>query len=182
MKKRTGIILIAAMCLMTGCSSAVKDGTELLESGAYQEAAEKFQEAAENEKNSAEAYRGLGMAYYELKEYDNALQAFEQALEEGAEETLTLWNLMGICSMQKGDYTKALEYFQNGIGLAQNSGTTSEEAEGFSHVLQEMLFNEIVCYEQLSDWENAKSRMESYIQTYPDDESAAREAEFLKTR
>lgn len=182
MKKRTGIILAAVMCLMTGCSSAVKDGTELLESGAYQEAVEKFQEAAENEKNPAEACRGLGMAYYEQAEYDKALKAFEQALKEGTEETMSLWNLMGISSMQSGDYAKALEYLQNGILLAQNSGTTSKEAEGFSQVLQEMLFNEIVCYEKLADWENAKTRMESYIQTYPDDEAAAREAEFLKTR
>ena len=57
-----------------------------------------------------------------------------------------------------------------------------EDAESFSEVLQEMLFNQIVCYEKLSDWENAKSKIAEYIQVYPDDADAQREAIFLQSR
>ena len=47
---------------------------------------------------------------------------------------------------------------------------------------QEIQFNVIVCYEKLEDWDNAKAKLEDYVTAYPDDEKAAKEAEFLKTR
>ena len=56
------------------------------------------------------------------------------------------------------------------------------QAESFSEVLQEMRFNQIVCYEKLGDWENAKTKIAEYIQVYPDDADAQREAKFLETR
>ena len=80
------------------------------------------------------------------------------------------------------DYNYALEQFNQGISLSQNSGTSMEDAESFSEVLQEMLFNQIVCYEKLGDWENAKTKIAEYIQVYPDDADARREAKFLETR
>jgi len=45
-----------------------------------------------------------------------------------------------------------------------------------------MRFNQIVCYERLGDWENAKAKMTEYLQVYPDDAKAKREAKFLQTR
>ena len=45
-----------------------------------------------------------------------------------------------------------------------------------------MEFNEIICCEQLADWENAKEKADEYIKKYPDDEAAQKEAEFLQTR
>ena len=47
---------------------------------------------------------------------------------------------------------------------------------------QEIQFNVIVCYEKLEDWDNAEAKLEDYVTAYPDDEKAAKEAEFLKTR
>ena len=49
-------------------------------------------------------------------------------------------------------------------------------------LIREMEYNEIICYEQQSDWENAKAKITEYISKYPDDEAAQREAEFLQTR
>ena len=49
-------------------------------------------------------------------------------------------------------------------------------------IKQEIQFNVIVCYEKLEDWDNAKAKLEDYVTAYPDDEKAAKEAEFLKTR
>ena len=49
-------------------------------------------------------------------------------------------------------------------------------------MMQEMRFNEIVAYEQAGDIESARSKLADYTADYPDDEKAAKEAEFLETR
>ena len=57
------------------------------------------------------------------------------------------------------------------------------EAEDVSEeMMQEMRFNEIVAYEQAGDIESARSKLADYTADYPDDEKAAKEAEFLETR
>ena len=110
------------------------------------------------------------------------LKNFEKALAAGGEKNQVIYNLLGICGMKLNDYNYALEQFNQGISLSQNSGTSMENAESFSEVLQEMRFNQIVCYEKLGDWENAKTKIAEYIQVYPDDADAQREAKFLETR
>lgn len=122
------------------------------------------------------------MAYYEQEDYASAKDAFEKALAAGGEKNQVIYNLLGICGMKLNDYNYALEQFNQGISLSQNSGTSMEDAESFSEVLQEMRFNQIVCYEKLGDWENAKTKIAEYIQVYPDDADAQREAKFLETR
>lgn len=49
-------------------------------------------------------------------------------------------------------------------------------------VMQSLLFNEAVAYEYLHDYRQASVLMESYLKTYPDDQVARREYEFLSTR
>lgn len=34
----------------------------------------------------------------------------------------------------------------------------------------------------MKNWKTAKAKLEDYVTAYPDDEKAAKEAEFLKTR
>ena len=48
--------------------------------------------------------------------------------------------------------------------------------------MQEMKYNEIVAYEQLSKWENARTKLKEYVKDYPDDERGTKEAEFLETQ
>ena len=45
-----------------------------------------------------------------------------------------------------------------------------------------MLYNEVMAYERLKDWEGAKVKMAAYVAKYPDDTDAQKEAEFLETR
>lgn len=175
MKRATLLALTVSACLLTGCTNALKDGN-------YKEAVTAFQKAVDEGKKTAEAYRGLGMAYYEQEDYASAKDAFEKALAAGGEKNQVIYNLLGICGMKLNDYNYALEQFNQGISLSQNSGTSMENAESFSEVLQEMRFNQIVCYEKLGDWENAKTKIAEYIQVYPDDADAQREAKFLETR
>ena len=80
--------------------------------------------------------------------------------------------------MQTGDYAKGLEYIQSGLAMAD----ASDSGEADDSLIREMEYNEIICYEQQSDWENAKAKIAEYISKYPDDEAAQKEAEFLQTR
>mgnify|MGYP005802440131 FL=1 len=47
---------------------------------------------------------------------------------------------------------------------------------------RELKYNEIICYEKLADWENAREKANEYLSEYPDDEAVRKEAELLETR
>ena len=113
-------MLAGVTCLASGCGNVVKDGTEALGEGRYDAAETAFEEATKNENKevAADGYQGLGMTYYEQKEYDKALEAFQTALDQGAEQTQELYNLTAVCAMKTEDYAKALECFQAGIACA----------------------------------------------------------------
>ena len=36
------------------------------------------------------------MTYYEMEDYENALEAFRNAADNGAEQTIQMYNLMGV--------------------------------------------------------------------------------------
>ena len=110
-----------------------------------------------------------------------ALEAFQTALDQGAEQTQELYNLTAVCAMKTEDYAKALECFQARIALAE-SKTGDDKTKADTALLQEMEYNVIVCYEQQADWENAKSAMKQYQEDFPEDDSVSKEAEFLQTR
>ena len=172
MKKIKVTILVLAACLLMGCGSKTKEGVAFLEEQNYEEALTSFQEAAEKDKNPGEAYRGMGIAYSEMEEYEKSAESFEKAMEHEVKETGTLYHFLGTCYLQMENYEEALKYFQKGITMEDNS----------EEMLQEMRFNEIMLYEKLGDWENAKTKVKEYTAAYPDDEKAAKEAEFLETR
>ena len=184
-KNRKAAALIAASVILSGvlcgCADAQKDGVKALENGDYKEAETQFLELARSgeDEDAAEGYRGLGMTYYETEDYQGALDAFAQALEHGAQQSVQMYNLMGICAMQTGDYPSALEYLQSGLALTSTSEGKEETDPG---LIQEMKYNEVICYEQQADWENAKQKAAAYVEAYPDDEAMQKEAEFLETR
>ena len=79
-----------------------------------------------------------GWVNYEQKEYDKALEAFQTALDQGAEQTQELYNLTAVCAMKTEDYPKALECFQAGIALdRQNEEKAKQEQEEKEKALQE---------------------------------------------
>ena len=51
-----------------------------------------------------------------------------------------------------------------------------------SQIMQTLRFNEIVAYEYLGQFDQARLKMEEYLTAYPDDAKAQREYEFLQTR
>ncbi|MEJ8733669.1 tetratricopeptide repeat protein [Mediterraneibacter sp. ICN-202921] len=179
MKIKKILPILCAVCLLTGCTNALKDGTKQMEEGNYDKAAACFTEAVQKEENAAEAYRGLGMALYEQKEYKGALEAWENALAQGIKESPQMYNLIGISAMQTEDYAGAYQYFETGIALS-DARAAEETIDG--GLLKEMRYNVIVCAEKSADWETAKEKITEYLELYPDDEKVMREAAFLKTR
>ena len=73
-------------------------------------------------------------------------------------------------AMEQQNYTQALTYYQNGLA------TKSPVNE------QKLRRGEIAALEQMYEFEQAKEKMSQYVLDYPDDEDAAREYLFLKTR
>ena len=175
------ILAVAAAGLFCGCSSPQKAGVNALEKGEYEVAKAQFEELTKSgdKEEAAGGYRGLGMACYEMEDYEGALAAFVQAVDNGIQPSVQLYNLMGICAMQTGDYAAALSYIQSGLALTH---TSDGEDKAGTELVKEMRYNEIVCYEQQADWESARQKVTEYLEDYPDDETVQKEAEFLETR
>lgn len=158
----------------------------------YKEAVTQFTQAASTaeakgkKEDVAEAYRGLGMAYYELKEYDKVLESMQKALDDGVQRTAELYNIMGVSAMQQEDYESALKYFDEGISYAQSkdavNASKSKKEVDYSDLIQEMRYNQVVCYEKQENWEEAKNAANEYIADYPNDKDIEKEVEFLETR
>lgn len=136
--------------------------------GEYEKAREVLESEKKNGKTDATYTLYLGMTYEKLGDYNYACSLYSNYLLE--QEDAVLYNQLGMCKLSSGEYEEALKAFQAGLKLENCS------------CIQKLKFNEIVAYEYLGEFQKAAVLMESYIMTYPDDEDAKREQEFLKTR
>lgn len=149
-----------------------KEGAAFLEEGKYEEAITCFEKDIADEKHLEEAYRGMGIAYFELEDYANAITNFQLVLEqEEAEETASLYNMMAVSYLKQNELQKALESYQKAL-----------EFECTEEMKQEILFNEIAIYQELSEWEVLKEKVAAYVASYPDDTRMDKTVEFLETR
>lgn len=117
--------------------------------------------------NGATLY--LGKSYEALGDMNYAASLYEKYLQTD-ETNGEVYNQLGLCKVNMGEYETALSCFQKGI------------ATGDGEVMQELLFNEASAYEYVSDFSTAKTKFSEYLAKYPNDEVAKREYEFLKTR
>ncbi len=174
MKYVVRICMLLLFCvILAGCGKKeYHEGIESLKAGNYAEAIGQFEKAIEEERNIGDSYRGIGMAKWELEDYQGSFEAFEKALENGSEKTGTIYNFLGACKMKLQEPSEAIVYYEKGIVQKDSS----------DEMIREMRFNVIAAYEQLKDWDNARAKLSEYTADYPDDERAAREAEFWETR
>lgn len=142
-----------------------------------------------------------GIIYSVVGQTDKAKECFEDAKAEGnAEAVFYLANIYE----KAGDHNYAMilleEYIAGGNASAEGYLTVARHyldagfyeealdmvrdgiALGDSGVLKSLLEEEIVCYEKLADYTNAKAKAEDYLDRYPEDAAMQKEYDFLKTR
>lgn len=111
----------------------------------------------------------LGRTYEALGDYNYAASIYnDYTLNDQSQPEI--YNQLGLCRMQMGEYELALMAFQSGMSIEGNS------------MMQTLKFNEIVAYEYMEDYKTAAALMNDYLKSYPDDTVAQREYQFLKTR
>lgn len=173
----------------------------VLEDNGYKDVGREYleQAMADNEKSISDY--DLGRIYYYLEDYENAKDSLSRVkISSDYEATLYLgrtyealedfnyaasiygdftandqtkaevYNQLGLCRMQMGEYELALMAFQSAMNIEDNT------------MMQTLKFNEIVAYEYMANYTTAAALMNEYLKLYPDDETAQREYQFLKTR
>ncbi|MDE5932115.1 MAG: tetratricopeptide repeat protein [Lachnospiraceae bacterium] len=116
-----------------------------------------------------EASLYLGRTYEALGDYEYASSLYnDYTLTDQSQPEI--YNQLGLCRMQMGEYELALMAFQSAMSIEGND------------MMQTLKFNEIVAYEYLEDYKTAAALMNDYLKSYPDDAVAQREYQFLKTR
>ncbi len=111
----------------------------------------------------------LGKTYEALGDDGYAMSLYEEYIR-GDAGAGRIYEQLATCYMNKGDYQNALEIIETGLSLGNGEGE------------QGMLFDRIVAYEMLYDFETAAKLMTEYLAAYPDDEAAIRENVFLSSR
>lgn len=159
--------LQTAITNASGSMNAFDSGRIYFYLGEYQKAYIALEEAKED--GGAESYLYLGRAYEATGDYNYASSVYNSYISKDTGNA-EIYNQLGLCEMAKQDYQKALAAFQAGMQI-EDSG-----------LLQTLSFNEIVAYEYLGDYQKALVLLDNYLKTYPDDENAKREREFLVTR
>lgn len=132
------------------------------------EAARNYLEQARDAGDDKAAYY-LGKTWENLGEYNYAASVYISYLQDQGESAL-IYNQLAMCQIQLGDYDAALSALQSGLALEDST------------LRQTLSFNRIVVYEETGNFKQAAQFMRQYMQDYPDDEVAAREYEFLRSR
>lgn len=133
------------------------------------ENATNYLNSANQEKTSENITLFLGMSYEELGDINFASTIYQNFLVNH-QESVIIYNQLGICKLKVKDYAAALEAFQKALMIENNE------------LVQVLQYNEIVAYEYLGEFKKATVLMETYLANYPDDQKAIREYEFLQTR
>lgn len=165
------------------------DGTHFLE------------KALEAPAKTVEDYYDRGRVYYYMEDYDNARSELITASQKGYEDSVLLlgmvylakndisnsralfiqyisgtkqsakgYNGLALCDMKEGNYNSALVNIQEGLPYA-----STEE-------LQSLLFNEVVIYEKMLEFQTAYRKAQEYLEMFPDDHEMLRERTFLRSR
>lgn len=130
--------------------------------------AKEYLEKAPASEGKEETY-WLAELYWQTGNQDYAIQLYQTYLE-GDAVYLSAYSKVAGWQMEHDDYDAALSTVEAGI------------VKGNADNLQNLLGYEIAIYEQKGDFATAKMKMESYMESYPEDEEAAREYNFLRTR
>lgn len=159
--------LQAAMANDTKAMTNYEKGRISYYLGEY-ENARTYLEKARDEKGY-EAVLFLGKTYETLGDNNYAVSVYNTYLESNGDCPEVL-NQLGLCKLNMDDAEGALQAFQTAMQIENNG------------MMQTLKMNEIIAYEHLHEYKRASVLIESYLKSYPDDETAQREYLFLKSR
>lgn len=117
-----------------------------------------------------EAYYYIGEIYRSQKDYTKAIYYYDIYIKSKMMTTPYVYNQIAFCMMKTDQYEDALKNLEQ--GLAYNDAGT----------IRILMKNEIIAYEYLGRYEDAKLKIEAYLKNYPKDTQAIREAEYIGTR
>lgn len=135
--------------------------------GEYDNAKSCLQKAIDEGEDEAVYY--MAMTYEKVDDVDTAKSMYEEYLNKHADDP-NIYNQYGMYYISLKDYKSALSYFEKGIALGKEDG------------LQELLYNEAVCYEYMGDFTTAYDKFTKYVDKYPNDSIARKEFNFLSSR
>ena len=137
--------------------------------GNYTQASVYLERARSEGNTSSELITLLGECYKRDEKYEFAAVIYSSYLENCADPII--YNQMGLCYVEQGDYNLALGAFQAGIAVQENNTC-----------MQTLKLNEIACYEYLHDYDQAATKLAEYMATYQSNSDLEREYAFLTTR
>lgn len=137
--------------------------------GDYIQGCNYLERARKNSGDDKEIVLLLSDCYKKTDQYEYAAVIYNTYLTSHPEPDM--YNQLGICYMQQGDYSSALGAFQSGLNIKENNTC-----------MQSLLLNEVACYEYLYDFSSAQAKLEAYMAVYPVTDDLKREYAFLTTR
>ena len=148
------------------------DGTRYLEA------------ALKTEAKTADDYCERGKVYYYMDDYENARTELTTAADKGSTEATLI---LGMVYMAQGDTSNARSFYQQYIDSDGDYDSALQNisqglGDATSDEMRDLLFNEIVVYEKKLDLSTALSKAQEYVQTFKDDDAAAKELTFLQSR
>lgn len=136
--------------------------------GEFDKALTQLKASAKEEVAGANFY--IGEVYRSEQNYKEALSYYQIDIDSGTPSGAQVFNQASVCLMQLGEYEKAASYIKEGQVLAS-------EPE-----LQILNRNEIIVLEKLARYQEAKEAIKVYLDRYPEDKDAIKEAKFIDTR
>ena len=104
----------------TSSNDYLEQGRKLLREGKSREAVQMLNQAVEANADNTEALNTRGVAYFELKEYNNALLDYEQALKVTPDFYSPYYN-RALLKTTQGDVQGALKDYSDAIRLAPDT-------------------------------------------------------------
>lgn len=121
------------------------------------------------EKKEVAAYYYLAEINVAMGDEEAAKENLENYISSGEADSYKLCQA-GNTQIEEGNYEMAIKCLEAAMEL--------EKVPNKQMVMKSL----VIAYEYSEDFEAAKTLMEEYVNTYPEDEQAAREYTFLKTR
>ncbi len=137
--------------------------------GEYQKACNYLEHVRQQGEADEKLIMLLGECYKLQGFYEYAAVVYDAYVSEVPDPEV--YNQMGLCYVEQGNYAAALQAFQSGIAIKDNNTC-----------LQTLKLNEIACYEYMYEFDMAAQCMQEYLAVYPSDEELEKEYAFLTTR